>query len=177
MFSPNSPAYFLTTPRLGFRYWTPEDTALAIGLWGDPAVTKLIGGPFSADQVMARLHKEIATQHDHSLQYWPIFALANGDHIGCCGLRPYQPQAKICEIGFHLRSAFWGQGYAAEAARAVIDYAFTNLGCEALFAGHNPANDASRRLLIKLGFRYTHDEFYSPTGLNHPSYLLTKPAG
>ena len=169
-----SPAYFLTTSRLGFRCWSSDDTALAFNLWGDPEVTKLIGGPFSTEQVTARLLKEIATQREHGIQYWPIFALVTGDHVGCCGLRPYTPEAKVCEIGFHLRSTFWGQGYTAEAAHAVIDYAFSHLGCEALFAGHNPANEASRRLLTKLGFRYTHDEFYPPTGLNHPSYLLTK---
>jgi hypothetical protein len=42
----------------------------------------------------------------------------------------------------------------------------------ALFAGHNPANQASRELLARLGFRYTHDELYPPTGLMHPSYRL-----
>jgi RimJ/RimL family protein N-acetyltransferase len=65
-----------------------------------------------------------------------------------------------------------GQGYADEAARAVIDYAFGSLETSELFARHNPANHASRRLLEKLGFRYTHDEHYAPTGLCHPSYML-----
>ena len=54
-----------------------------------------------------------------------------------------------------------------------MGYAFNTLGVKGLFAGHNPANEASRRLLEKLGFRYTHDEYYPPTGLNHPSYRLT----
>ena len=54
-----------------------------------------------------------------------------------------------------------------------MEYAFSTLGVKGLFAGHNPANEASRRVLEKLGFRYTHDEFYAPTGLNHPSYILT----
>jgi len=54
-----------------------------------------------------------------------------------------------------------------------MEYGYNILGVKALFAGHNPANVASRRVLEKLGFRYTHDEFYPPTGLHHPSYLLT----
>ena len=54
-----------------------------------------------------------------------------------------------------------------------MGYAFNTLGVKGLFAGHNPGNAASRRVLEKLGFRYTHDEYYPPTGLNHPSYLLT----
>jgi RimJ/RimL family protein N-acetyltransferase len=63
---------------------------------------------------------------------------------------------------------------AQEAGRAVIAFAFENLGAEALFAGHHPANSASRRVLAKLGFQFTHDEFYPPTGLMHRSYLLTR---
>ena len=76
------------------------------------------------------------------------------------------------EIGFHLRPAYWRQGYAAECARAVIDYAFSTLEAKKLFAGHNPNNTASAKVLGKLGFAYIGDEFYAPTGLNHPSYEL-----
>jgi len=54
----------------------------------------------------------------------------------------------------------------------MIKYAFNTLEANALFAGHNPKNEVSRHLLELLGFRYTHDEYYPPTGLNHPSYLL-----
>jgi RimJ/RimL family protein N-acetyltransferase len=142
-------------------------------LWGDPEVTKFIGGPFSTEQVLDRLAREIATMQSLGIQYWPISLLATGEFVGCCGLRPYKSEEGICEIGIHLRRAFWGQGYAPEATRAVMEYAFNTLGAKALFAGHNPANKASRRLLKKLGFRYTHDEYYPPTGLNHPSHTLT----
>lgn len=65
---------------------------------------------------------------------------------------------------------FWGNGYAGEACRAVVEYAFNCLKVNALFAGHNLKNEASAGLLKKVGFIYTHDEFYEPTGLYHPSY-------
>jgi [ribosomal protein S5]-alanine N-acetyltransferase len=109
----------------------------------------------------------------HGVQYWPIFLLATGEHVGCCGLRPYRAEEKIYEVGVHLRRAYWGQGYAGEATRTAMGYAFDTLGATALFAGHNPANEASRRVLQTLAFRYTHDEYYPPTGLDHPSYILT----
>lgn len=171
---PGSAGYFLRTERLGFRRWSRDDLDLALGLWGDERVTRLIGGPFSPEQVRERLAREIANYDAFGVQYWPVFLLAGEDHIGCCGLRPYQPEQRIYEIGFHLRPEYWGRGYAVEAARAVMAYAFGDLGAAGLFAGHNPKNDASRSLLMKLGFRYTHDEYYPPTGLNHPSYMLTK---
>jgi ribosomal-protein-alanine N-acetyltransferase len=169
------PPYFLTTQRLGFRTWSEADFDLALALWGDPQVTELIDarGRLSPDQVRQRLRGEIAAQREHGLQYWPIFALADGQHVGCCGLRPYRERDDVLELGFHIRSALWGQGYATEAARAVIGYAFDVLRVAGLFAGHHPRNETSRHLLRKLGFRYTHDEFYPPTGLNHPSYFLS----
>jgi [ribosomal protein S5]-alanine N-acetyltransferase len=164
--------FFLQTERLGFRCWSDADLDLAMGVWGDPEVTRLIGGPFSRAQVGERLAGEIATMRTHGVQYWPVFLLATGDHVGCCGLRPYETEERIFEVGIHLRKEFWGQGYAPEATRAVMAHAFETLGAAALFAGHHPANDASRRVLETLGFRYTHDEHYPPTGLKHPSYLL-----
>lgn len=164
---------FLRTERLGFRVWTGMDMELSRSLWSDPESTRLIGGPFTEEQCTARLKREIATQRDHDVQYWPIFLLADGAHVGVCGLRPYKPSQKIHELGFLLRPEFWGRGLATEAARAVIAHAFGRLGAASLFAGHHPENEPSRRVLLKLGFEYTHDEFYAPTGLMHPSYSLT----
>lgn len=106
------------------------------------------------------------------IKNWPIFELTSSELIGCCGLRPYANNEY--EIGFHLRPKFWGKGYATEAANAVINYAFEVMGAESLYAGHNPNNTVSKKLLRKLGFSYMGDEFYEPTGLYHPSYELRK---
>ena len=167
--------YFLKSQRLGFRIWTTDDLDLADGLWGDYDVTKLFDGrgPLSRDQIQKRLLAEIATQVEHDIQYWPIFHQITGEHIGCAGLRPYDLPRNVLEIGFHIRSRYWRQGYAFEAATKILSYAFNTKQVSGLFAGHNPKNSASRNLLVKLGFQYTHDEYYEPTGLQHPSYFLT----
>lgn len=164
--------FFLTTKRIGFSEWREDDIPLAELLWGEPAVTRFLcaNGIFSADDIAERLKKEIDNNSKYQLQYWSIFEIASGELIGCCGLRPYE-KGKY-EIGFHLRPKFWRQGYAVEAANAVIEYAFAVLKAEGLFAGHNPQNTASAKVLRKLGFRYIGDKFYEPTGLYHPSYEL-----
>ncbi len=168
-------AYFLTTPRLGFSRWSQDDLRLAEALWGDPEVTRYIGGPFSQEQIQKKFSQEIACMDAHGFQYWPIFLLAGDEFAGCCGLRPHNPAEQICEFGFHLRPAFWGKGIATEAGRAAIGYAFESLGAKALFAGSHPKNAPSHHALEKLGFRYTHDQLYPPTGLLHPSYSLERP--
>ena len=166
--------FFIVSKRLGFRRWSNDDIDLAVGLWGDFEVTKFFDsrGPLLRERVEYRLHQEIANQFKHGVQYWPIFSLESGEHIGCAGLRPYDTPKNILEIGFHIRSNHWRKGYASEAAEAVMKYAFSTLKIKGLFAGHNPKNQGSRNLLNKLGFKYTHDQFYKPTGLEHPSYLL-----
>jgi RimJ/RimL family protein N-acetyltransferase len=169
--------YFLRTQRLGLRCWREDDLELAVSLWGDPEVTRLIDarGRLTPDDVGARLRQEIACEREHGVQYWPMFLLEGGEHVGCCGLRPRAGPGPVYELGVHVRSRHWRRGFAEEAAGAVIGHAFTRLGASGLFAGHNPGNHASRGLLQKLGFRHTHDELYPPTGLQHPSYLLPRP--
>jgi len=166
--------YFMSTDRLGFRQWRENDFDLALVLWGDYEVTKLIDarGKLSEAQVRERFDREIATERECGVQYWPIFLLKDDEHVGCCGLRPYDLPQQIYEIGFHIRSNHWRRGYALEAARAIISYAFIRLHAKSLFAGHHPKNESSRQLLKKLGFQYTHDEYYPPTERYHPSYLL-----
>lgn len=165
--------FFLESPRLGFRQWDASDLSLALRLWGDPAVSRFISSRgFTESEVRNRLERELASEEAHGIQYWPVFLLAGGEHVGCCGLRPRQGQPRVPEFGVHIASAHWRQGYALEAATCVIQHAFNVLGFQALFAGHHPQNAASRSLLLRLGFAHTHDEFYEPTGLEHPSYLL-----
>jgi ribosomal-protein-alanine N-acetyltransferase len=175
--------YFVRTKRLGVSQWRAEDLPLALQLWGDPRVTRWIGGPWTADEIAGRLRQE-TERRDFSfgrqLQYWPIFILADHQFAGCTGLRPYnQPGMRSLnpsfEIGFHLCPQYWGRGIAEEAGHAVIQLAFGTFGAVALFAGHHPQNQASKRVIERLGFGLVGEEFYAPTGLDHPTYMLLKP--
>ena len=161
-----------TAARLEFRRWRVSDSDLAAQLWGDPVVMQFLGGAYDAAKVSARLDLEMANDAAHAVQYWPLFLKEGGAFIGCCGLKPFEPANGFFEIGFHLRPPFWGAGYAREAAAAVIGLAFETRGYAALFAGHHPENDASRRLLRTLGFTQIGTHFFAPTGLQHPWYRL-----
>lgn len=166
-------AFFLKTHRIGFSEWVQDDMDLAESLWGNPEVTRYIcaNGIFSMEDIINRLNTEISNGLAYRVQYWPIFERRTNIFIGCCGLRPHK--ADEYEIGFHLLPAFWGKGCATESAKAVIGYAFTVLQAKKLFAGHNPYNTKSQKVLNKLGFIYIGDKFYEPTGLYHPSYELS----
>jgi RimJ/RimL family protein N-acetyltransferase len=81
-----------------------------------------------------------------------LITLRDKTVIGACGItRQEQPP----ELGLWLGVPYWGQGYGTEAVHAVIDYAFTDLGHDALQAGARVTNPASRRVLEKCGFQWT----------------------
>ena len=142
-----------------------------MSIWRDAEVTRLTGGPFTGRAVADRLRRELANQARYGCQYWPMFERASGRLVGACGLRPRDPPVGEFELGFQLCRAAWGQGYAIEAARSVIAWA-TAKGLVELIAGHHPENLASKIILERLGFAYSHDELYEPTGLLEPSYRL-----
>jgi len=167
--------YFLTSQRLGFRWWSQADLPLARELWGDLEVTKFFGGPFPEEEIQHRLQVELDRAAAHNFQYWPMHLVDGGEFVGCCGLRPYKLDERMPELGFHLRPKYWGRGLALEAAKAVIRYAFETVRAKALCAGHHPDNINSKKVLARLGFQYTHDEFFPALGINIPYYLLYTP--
>jgi RimJ/RimL family protein N-acetyltransferase len=167
------------TERLVTRSWRIADLPLAMELWGDPAVTALIDsrGKLIDAQVEEKLRAEIERERSSGVQYWALFDHRNGDFVGCGGLRPwvYTPGEANFEVGFHLVKRCWGKGYATEAARGAIGYAWEKLQLSQVYAGHHPDNRASERILKKLGFAFIGNLFYEPTGLMHPSYVCKAP--
>jgi RimJ/RimL family protein N-acetyltransferase len=88
----------------------------------------------------------------------------DGEPIGACGLAQFGGPA--LDLGYWLGAPYWGNGYATEAARALIDHAFTALGCQVLQAGARVTNPASRRVLEKCGFQWTGVGLYRIRALN-----------
>jgi RimJ/RimL family protein N-acetyltransferase len=82
-----------------------------------------------------------------------LATLRDGSIIGACGIAMFDGVTP--EIGYWFGVPFWGNGYATEAARALVDHAFTALGHEHLVAGARVSNPASRRVLEKCGFQWT----------------------
>ena len=81
-----------------------------------------------------------------------LITLRDGAVIGACGIAM---QDGAPDVGYWLGVKYWNKGYATEATRAVIDFAFTELGHDSLSAGARVTNPASRRILEKCGFQWT----------------------
>jgi len=148
--APTAPA--LETARLRLRALQRADARAVARLANDRRIaenTLRIPHPYR------RADAESFIRHIEESETETAFAITlEGDTlIGICGLR-MEPR-KAPELGYWLGVAYWGHGYATEAARAVIDHAFDDLGLEQLEAGARVSNPASRRVLEKCGFQWT----------------------
>jgi len=109
----------------------------------------------------------VAHWQDHGFGRWAVEIPGEASFIGVVGLAviPYEaPFTPAVEIAWRLARAYWGRGYATEAARAALDYGFGELGLEEVVAVTVPANQRSRRVMEQLGMtRDPADDFDHPS--------------
>jgi len=140
----------LETERLCLRAPRLEDAKRVVALVNDRRIaenTARIPHPYAIAD--AREWIGAANKKDGDASF---VIIAAGEIIGGCG---YHSRDGVPEIGYWLGVPFWGNGYATEAARALIDHAFGDRGHPMLVAGARISNPASRRVLEKCGFQWT----------------------
>lgn len=149
------------TPRLALRQYQARDYLDLIELHNDPKVIRhLTWEPRSLRQ--SKSHLKARVRHDR-LRYENDFAVwayeLHGKVIGDVSL--HLRRRDLAEIGWILNSNYWGNGYAAEAAQSIIDFAFTDLGVEFVDAAIRPENAQSIALAKRLGFtQATHRRWF-----------------
>jgi len=142
----------LHTERLTLRPYSPADIPELLPLIGTrevAATTLRIAHPYSEQDAKAFLH----LTRDPDKIWLAITLRSDGCQIGGIGLR-VDPQHKHAELGYWLGIEYWGKGYATEAGREMIRYAFEDLGMHRIFASHFKQNPASGRILEKLRMRH-----------------------
>ena len=144
----------LATERLRLRAPLPRDAAALLALIGDPEVTKYIDLPTittlaEAQALLARLAQRFAAR---DMIRWAIELVEHGEMIGTVGLLRFDFEHRHAELGYDTARRWWGRGLTPEAAGAVIRYGFSAMGLHRIEAGVLPGNDASVRVLQKLGF-------------------------
>jgi len=164
----------LTTPRLLLRPLKAGDLDSLARLLADPPVMRFLsatGAPRSRAEAEESLHQHLDHWQQHGYGVWAVEERASGAFVGRCGLR-YLPELQSVEVLWSLCSAFWGRGYATEAARECLRYAFETLQLERVIAFTWTINERSRRVMEKLGMRY---EKTSPRAdLPHVWYAVTR---
>ncbi len=167
-----------TTVRLWLREAREGDAPFVHQLLNEPGWQRYIGGrqvrsPDDArDYIRDRL---IASYRERGYGLWVMGRVWSDEPIGLCGLQR-RDWLQAPDLGFAVLEAHWGQGYAQEASRAVLDLAFGRLCLPHLEAITRPDNARSIRVLEGLGFGVAGRIRHPQTGEALSLYSIDRPA-
>ena len=168
----------LTTDRLRLRSVRVDDFDDCFALWTNPVVVRYIGGILSTgDHIWGRLQRYAGMWQLLGYGYWIVEEIASGAYVGDVGFgdhrRAMEPSITgIPEVGWALKPAYFGRGYATEAVRAALAWSDANLAEARTVCIISPANLASVRVAEKCGF----GEPQIATLNGDPALLLTRRA-
>lgn len=148
----------ISSERLVLRRWRASDREAFAALNTEPRVLEFLPGALSRAESDALITRIEAHIDEHGFGFWAAEIPGVAACAGFVGLAVPRFDAHFTpcvEIGWRLAPEVWGKGYATEGARAVLDFAFDELGLEEVVSYTAPLNSASRRVMEKLGM--THD--------------------
>lgn len=174
----------LVTERLLLRRWEQGDLEPFAALNGDPETMRHFPAPLPREASDAMVQRIEAGFDRDGLGHFAVELLATGHLAGAVGLsrvtRPL-PFAPAVEVGWRLDRRYWGRGYATEAARAVLRYAFGEQGFDEVVSFTAAVNEPSRAVMERLGMHRDPAEDFLEPGLPddhrlqpHVLYRLTK---
>jgi RimJ/RimL family protein N-acetyltransferase len=156
----------IETERLILRLPTDADRTMLHALWADPAVMADLGPVKSPEDSDAAIARHAGYRESKGLGFWIVEHRESGAAIGFCGLKPGADQTPVCdelEIGWILAQPWWGFGYATEAARASLDWAWANTDAPRVVAITAARNLRSQLLMMRLGMtRLAGGDFIHP---------------
>jgi RimJ/RimL family protein N-acetyltransferase len=144
------------TDRLRLRRLSVDDVEFILRLLNEPSFIQNIGdrGVHTLDDARGYIVKGPITSYEKfGFGLWMVETKSPVAPIGICGLLKRDALEDV-DIGYALLPEFWSQGYALEAASAVVLYAREKFGLKRVAAVTNPDNQSSIRLLEKMGFKY-----------------------
>ena len=109
-------------------------------------------GAFSEEQTQEWFDKQLSNYHNHKYGLWAAVLKKNGKMIGECGLTWQSIENRsVMEVGYQFNRAYWHMGYAAEAAKSCVRYAFEVLGFDEVYAIIRDTNLPSMNVAIRCG--------------------------
>ena len=153
-------AYAFETERLLLRPLTPDDAEAAFVWLSDPEVNRFMPYPLYTEVEAAR--QWILSLDDLIDNYvFGIVRREDGLLMGTGSIRLKQADPAAWSLGYNLRRDCWRQGYATEAARGILGFAYRTLGARDFTAEHAVANPASGSVLRRCGYVFDRDDTYA----------------
>ena len=145
----------IETKRLIIRPYVINDAESAFPLFNDKEIMEFIpnGVDKSLQETKARINKYIIHLNNYGFGKYVMTDKLTNEFVGDCGICRIE-NTEIVELGYRIMKKYWNQGFATEAAKAVIDYAFNTLKFNELHAIVEKENKKSIYILEnKLGFK------------------------
>ena len=157
----------LHSERLVLTPYSHDEVDLAVAMFTDPDVLRYAGGPMSEDAILASMPNWTRRGGNGCIGIWCIKAGDNGEKLGSVALLPIPVEEKDTdyslvvpdtmpdgdiEVGYFLKPSAWGKGYATEACRRIVRFAFEESPLTEVVATFEISNKGSQRVLEKVGF-------------------------
>jgi [ribosomal protein S5]-alanine N-acetyltransferase len=173
----NYDAIILETERLQLRRHLPEDIEAFCQMEMDADVRRYVGGyPRTLEQAEARFKQGLDAPTNSLTMHATIYKTEN-KYVGRCGIYPHFNTQGIpipgeAALGFYIAKAWWGMGIATEAGQAFVAYGFERCNMDKIVTMIQVGNDASVRVIEKLGFVLERLEEGNPRSFYH--FVLDK---
>ena len=168
----------LETEQLVLREWAPRDAEALLAIVSDPGVMRYIGdgrpweGLGRVREWIGRLNESYGAR---GFGRWAVVERAGGRVVGSCGFAPLPWSGEI-DFGYLLARDAWGRGFTTEIGRATLADGIARYGFAEVTASVAPEHAASRRVLTKIGFAYTHTEVLPGDDDESAVYVAANPA-
>ncbi|MBG0568615.1 GNAT family N-acetyltransferase [Actinoplanes aureus] len=167
----------LETSRLLLRRWRSDDLDGLASVNAQPEVMRYIHDGRTLDRAATAERLAAYQRHwdEHGFGLYAVEIKATGELAGFTGLAvpTFLPEIMpAVEIGWRLGRAYWGRGVATEAAQAVVAHARAELGLRRLVSIHVVGNEASARVMVKLGMSLERETVQPDTGRQVRVYAI-----
>lgn len=142
----------LETHRLCLREMTDADFPALCAILQDPAVMYAYAHAFDTIEAQQWLENQKRRYRADGFGLWAVLEKSSQEMIGQCGLTWQDCEEKqVLEVGYLFQKAYWGRGYATEAAKACRDYAFQSLGAQEVYSIIRDSNFPSQKVARRNG--------------------------
>ena len=167
----------LETPRLILREMTQADYPALSMILQDDLTMYAYEGAFDDAETQSWLDKNFARYRDDGVGLWAVILKDSGEMIGNAGLTWQVIEGeRVLEVGYLFNRAYWGNGYATEAAAACKRYAFETLGFDEVYSIIRDTNIPSINVAIRNGMlaRRRYEKFYRGVTMPHYAFSVRK---
>src|SRR5215471_9694560 len=165
--------FVLETARLRLRRFRHEDADAVFAIIGDNVAMQYYPKIFHRRDAAEWVARNIRRYEDYGHGLFAVTLKESDDVIGDCGvIRKMIGCDPQLEVGYHFRRDQWGHGYATEAARACMAWAFRTLGPEKVISLIRPENTPSRRVAERNGMKMERRVIHH--GLEHVVYAIKR---